>query len=82
MYISGVPGIASQREVPMDQPFDIFRKEVDGRIVWCSAAISLAEAHAKIRDLDQTSVEYIIVNEVSGERTFIPRSEPFHENAT
>lgn len=64
----------------MDQPFDIFRKE-DGRFVWCGAAKSLAEAHAKI-GLDQTSVEYIVVNEDTGERTFIPRSEPSHKSAT
>ena len=70
------------REVFMDQPFDIFRKEVGGRFVWCGAAKSLAEANATVKRLDDSSTEFIIVNEDTGERTFIPRSEPSHKSAT
>ena len=65
----------------MDQPFDIFRK-VDGRFVWCGAAQSLAEANATVKRLDDSTTEFIIVNEDSGERTFISRSEPSHKSST
>ena len=66
----------------MDQPFDIFRRQVDGRFVWCGAAKSLAEANAAVKRLDDSTTEFIIVNEDSGERTFIPRSEPSHKGVT
>lgn len=55
----------------MDQPFDIFRREVDGRFVWCGAAKSLAEAHSAVKRLDDHKSEFILVNEETGERTFI-----------
>ena len=64
----------------MDQPIDIFKRESDGRFVWCETAKSLAEANAAVKRLGDT--EFIIVNEDSGERIFIPRSEPSRKGAT
>jgi hypothetical protein len=55
----------------MDQPFDIFRKDVDGRVVWCGTAKSLAEAHAKIRGLEIPNLEFMVIDELTGEQTFI-----------
>ena len=66
----------------MKQPFDLFRKGVDGRMLWCGEARSLAEAHAKIRRLDDTTIEFLIVNEDTGERLIInPQQPPLSKSA-
>ena len=64
----------------MDQPLDIFKKEVDGRFVWCGTAKSLTEANAAVKRFGDA--EFLIVNEDSGERIFVPRPEPSYKSSS
>lgn len=65
----------------MEQPFDIFRREVDGRFVWCGAAQTLAEVHAMIKRLDDHVSEFVVVDEESGERQIIKPQSPLTQSA-
>ena len=66
----------------MNQPFDLFKKEIDGHVVWCGAAISLADAHARIRRLDDMTIEFLIINEHTGERIVVnPHQPPLSKSA-
>ena len=65
----------------MDQPYDVFRKEPDGRFVWCGAAKSLVEAHYKIR-IDDIRVEHLIINENTSERTVVKPEPLLSKSAT
>jgi hypothetical protein len=51
----------------MESPFDIFRAETDGNMIWRGAATSLDEAKARVQELAKTwPADYLIVNLQSG----------------
>jgi len=55
----------------MCHTFDVFKKETDGKFVWCSSASSMKEANAAIQQLQNTASEFIIFNQETQERTAI-----------
>jgi len=59
----------------MESPFDIFRTETDGQMIWRGAAASLEEANARVREFAKSSPgDYMIVNLRSGLRIRIAAS--------
>jgi hypothetical protein len=56
----------------MESPFDIFRAEDEGSLLWRGSAASLDEAKARILELAQSCpAEYVIVNLQSGLRVSV-----------
>jgi hypothetical protein len=59
----------------MDSPFDIFKKEKDGTMVWIAAVGQLHTAAALVADLSQKYPgEYRVFDKRTGET--IPSQEP------
>jgi hypothetical protein len=54
----------------MDQPFDIFRVDRKGGVVWCAAADSLDAAKAAVEQLSkiERGIEFAIVNQETHEQ--------------
>jgi len=53
----------------LQPPFDIFRQEQDGKVLWLGTADSLAEAQQKVAEAMKTeSSEYLIVSLKTGNR--------------
>jgi hypothetical protein len=56
----------------MEAPFDIFRAEPDGNILWRGAAKSLDEAKTRVKEFAKSSpAEYIIINLQSGQKVTV-----------
>jgi hypothetical protein len=55
----------------MCHAFDVFKKERDGKFVWCLSANSMKEANAAIHELQNTASEFIIFNQETEERLTI-----------
>ena len=56
----------------MITPFDVFKIDRNGHVLWCDQAASLQEAKAKVRRLALSEkAEYLILNENNGNRLFI-----------
>jgi len=56
----------------MDSPFDIFRVEGAGSLLWRGAATSLTDAKSRVSELAQSSpADYLIVNMHTGVRVRI-----------
>jgi hypothetical protein len=57
----------------MDQPFDIFRKDHIGGLLWCSTADSLDEAKATVERLGkiERGIEFVILNQETHERVTV-----------
>ena len=61
----------------MDSPFDIFKKQRDGTMVWIAAVGQLHMAAALVADLHQTFPgEYRVLDKRTGQ--MIPSQEPFN----
>lgn len=59
----------------MESPFDIFRTETDGQMIWRGAAASLEEAKARVQESAKSCPGgYMIVNLRSGLRITIAAS--------
>ena len=60
-------------EVSMDQPFDIFRKNRDGSLVWRATAHSLDEVRAIVERLSkcESGIEFVILNQETQQQTTI-----------
>jgi hypothetical protein len=53
-------------------PFDIFRAESKGSVLWIGSAASLAEAKARIQQQSASSAgEFLVVNQKTGSKVFI-----------
>jgi hypothetical protein len=51
----------------MEAPFDIFRSESDGNILWRGATTTLDEAKKRVQEFAKSSpAEYIIINLQTG----------------
>jgi hypothetical protein len=51
----------------METPFDIFRTEPDGNILWRGAATTLDEAKARVQEFAKSGPsEYVIINLQTG----------------
>jgi hypothetical protein len=59
----------------MQPPFDIFRQEKDGNVLWLGLAGSLPEAEQRVADaMKDVSTSYLIVSQKSGKReVFCPQ---------
>jgi len=55
----------------MCHTFDVFKKETDGKFVWCLSTSSMKEANAAIHELQNTANEFIIFNQETQERLSI-----------
>ena len=56
----------------MDEGYDIFRREIDGKFVWVGARETFARARAAVvQDPASFDREFMIVNALTGERTLI-----------
>jgi hypothetical protein len=56
----------------MEAPFDIFRAEPDGNILWRGAAKTLDEAKTRVKEFAKSSpAEYIIINLQSGQKVTV-----------
>jgi hypothetical protein len=61
----------------MDSPFDIFKKQRDGTLVWIAAVGQLHTAAALVADLhEKFPGEYRVLDKRTGE--MIPWEEPLH----
>jgi hypothetical protein len=59
----------------MESPFDIFRAETDGQMLWRGAAASLEEAKARVQEFAKSCPgDYMIVSLRSGLRITIAAS--------
>ena len=61
----------------MDESFDIFRRELDGSFVWIGAVETFARAREKVVE-HPTSIDYefVIVNALTGQKTFVIPPKP------
>jgi len=62
----------------MNESYDIFRREIDGRFVWVGATETFARAREKvIQDPTSSDREFMIVNALTGVGTLIePPEQP------
>ena len=54
--------------------YDIFRRDLDGRYIWCSAASTMSEANATLRlfaTSESPESEFIILNQQTNERVTV-----------
>jgi hypothetical protein len=60
----------------LSAPFDIFRQQPDGNAYWIEAAPDLEAATARVRILEKALPgQYIIVDETTGKKVFIPAKQ-------
>jgi hypothetical protein len=58
----------------MEAPFDIFRAESDGNIMWRGAATTLDEAKKRVQEFAKNSpAEYIVINLQTGLKVTISK---------
>ncbi len=64
----------------MHQPFDIFRKDHVGELLWCSTANSLDEAKAEVERLAKVErgVEFVILNQETQEHVTVKAAALSH----
>ena len=58
----------------MNEPFDVFRKDRNGALVWRAAANSLHEARATVerfRKIESSETEFVIFNQQTQEQTTV-----------
>ena len=58
--------------------FDIFRRDLDGRYIWCSAARTMTEANATLRlfaNSESPESEFVILNQGTNERVTVKLSQ-------
>jgi hypothetical protein len=61
----------------MDESFDIFRRELDGSFVWIGATETFARAREKVvQDPASIDYEFVIVNALTGQKTFVIPPKP------
>jgi hypothetical protein len=62
----------------MDESYDIFRREIDGNFVWVGSTETFALARKKVvQDSASIDYEFVIVNALTGQKTFvIPPERP------
>jgi hypothetical protein len=50
-------------------PFDIFRAERNGSVLWIGSAASVAEANARVQELGMRSPgDYVLLNQKTGDK--------------
>lgn len=54
-------------------PFDIFKLEPDGQVLWLQAVGSLLEAEAQVEKLaNEAGAKFIVLNQLTGMRYYFP----------
>jgi hypothetical protein len=55
-------------------PFDIFRIESDGQLIWCASADSLNSAERRVKILmASTAADYLIYSQETGHKAIVRR---------
>ena len=67
----------SEQPFAMVPPFDIFRVEKDGSLIWCEAAATLELAKARVEAMAASkAAQYVIYSQKTGHRVIIkPNAE-------
>ena len=56
----------------MNAPFDIFRTETNGGVLWIESAATLQDARARVQELGMRSPgEYLLLNQETGNKLVI-----------
>ena len=56
----------------MNAPFDIFRTEINGGVLWIESAATLEDAKARVQELGMRSPgEYLLLNQEKGDKLVI-----------
>ncbi len=57
----------------MIAPFDIFRTDGNGDLLWCDEALSLDDAKAKVQELSKSAkTSFVIRSQRTGNRIVLP----------